>query len=56
MRLNQAFTPFVHKKGTLYDPSSQDKDDTEKIAELDGKILEGINDILETPVEGACVS
>ncbi len=39
-----------NKKGTLYDPSSQDKDDTEKRAKLNGKILEGIDDILKTPV------
>lgn len=42
-----------NKKGTLYDPSSQDKDDTEKRAKLNGKIFEGINDILKTPVEKA---
>ncbi|MFJ5423663.1 hypothetical protein [Wolbachia endosymbiont of Drosophila barbarae] len=41
-----------NKKGTLYDPSSQDKDDTEKRAKLNGKILEGIDDILKTPVTG----
>lgn len=34
----------------MYDPSSQDKDDTEKRAKLNGKILEGIDDILKTPV------
>lgn len=39
-----------NKKGTLYDPSSQDKDDTEKRAKLNGKILEGIDDILKTLV------
>ncbi|MBH5362781.1 hypothetical protein HUB90_07285 [Wolbachia endosymbiont of Kradibia gibbosae] len=39
-----------NKKGTLYDPSSQDKDDTEKRAKLNGKILEGIDNILKTPV------
>ncbi|WP_353284450.1 hypothetical protein [Wolbachia endosymbiont (group A) of Lasioglossum fulvicorne] len=39
-----------NKKGTLYDPSSQD--DTEKRAKLNGKILEGIDDILKTPVTG----
>ncbi|GFQ75537.1 uncharacterized protein TNCT_293551 [Trichonephila clavata] len=31
---------------------SQDKDDTEKRAKLNGKILEGIDDILKTPVTG----
>ncbi|WP_341818462.1 hypothetical protein [Wolbachia endosymbiont (group B) of Ennomos erosarius] len=41
-----------NKKGTLYDSSSQDKDDTEKRAKLNGKILEGIDDILKTPVTG----
>ncbi|WP_250296327.1 hypothetical protein [Wolbachia endosymbiont of Oedothorax gibbosus] len=40
------------KPGTLYNPSSQDKDDTEKRAKLNGKILEGIDDILKTPVTG----
>ncbi len=39
-----------NKKGTLYAPSSQDKDDTEKRAKLNGKILEGIDDILKPPV------
>ncbi|WP_341819451.1 hypothetical protein [Wolbachia endosymbiont (group A) of Brachyopa scutellaris] len=39
-----------NKKGTLYDPNSQDKNDTEKRAKLNGKILEGIDDILKTPV------
>ncbi|WP_457923622.1 hypothetical protein [Wolbachia endosymbiont of Muscidifurax uniraptor] len=39
-----------NKKGTLYDPNSQDKNDTEKREKLNGKILEGIDDILKTPV------
>ncbi|WP_174516012.1 MULTISPECIES: hypothetical protein [unclassified Wolbachia] len=42
-----------NKKGTLYDPSSQDKDDTEKRAKLNKKICDGINKILGTPVEKA---
>ncbi|WP_341814817.1 hypothetical protein [Wolbachia endosymbiont (group A) of Chalcis sispes] len=42
-----------NKKGTLYDPSSQDKDDTEKRAKLNKKICDGINTILKTPVKGA---
>ncbi|OAL99965.1 hypothetical protein [Wolbachia endosymbiont of Dactylopius coccus] len=41
-----------NKKGTLYNPDSQDKDDTEKRAKLNGKILDGIDDILKTPVTG----
>ncbi len=41
------------KKGTLYDHSSQDKDDTEKRAKLNKKICDGINKILGTPVEKA---
>lgn len=41
-----------NKPGTLYDPSSRDRDDTEKRAKLNGKILEGIDDILKTPVTG----
>ncbi|KLT22593.1 hypothetical protein wVul_0958 [Wolbachia endosymbiont of Armadillidium vulgare str. wVulC] len=40
-----------NKKGTLYDPSSQDKDDTEKRARLNEKIRNGIDDILKTPIE-----
>ncbi|MBA8756404.1 hypothetical protein HCR15_04975 [Wolbachia pipientis] len=39
-----------NKKGTLYDPNSQDKNDTEKREKLNKKILEGIDDILKTPV------
>ncbi|WP_341823415.1 hypothetical protein [Wolbachia endosymbiont (group A) of Agelastica alni] len=39
-----------NKKGTLYDPNLQDKNDTEKREKLNGKILEGIDDILKTPV------
>lgn len=41
-----------NKKGTFYDPNSQDKNDTEKREKLNGKILEGIDDILKTPVTG----
>jgi hypothetical protein len=40
-----------NKKGTLYDPSSQDN--TEKRAKLNEKICDGINKILGTPVEKA---
>ncbi|OCA06355.1 hypothetical protein [Wolbachia endosymbiont of Trichogramma pretiosum] len=42
-----------NKKGTLYDPSSQDKDDTEKRAKLNKKIDKGIDDILKTPIESS---
>ncbi|MCA7009845.1 hypothetical protein [Wolbachia endosymbiont of Tribolium confusum] len=42
-----------NKKGTLYDPSSQDKDDTEKRAKLNEKIYKGIDDILRTPIESS---
>lgn len=40
-----------NKKGTLYDPSSQDKDDIEKRAKLNEKIRNGIDDILKTPIK-----
>ncbi|MGL9725652.1 MAG: hypothetical protein ACR5KV_02940 [Wolbachia sp.] len=40
-----------NKPGTLYDPSSQDKDDTEKMAKLNKKILDGIDNILKTPIK-----
>ncbi|MGL9759136.1 MAG: hypothetical protein ACR5LA_10350 [Wolbachia sp.] len=40
-----------NKKGTLYDPSSQDKDDTEKRAKLNEKICKGIDDILKTEIK-----
>ncbi|WP_353288136.1 hypothetical protein [Wolbachia endosymbiont (group B) of Gerris lacustris] len=40
-----------NKKGTLYDPSSQDKDDTEKRAKLNEKICNGIDGILKTKVK-----
>lgn len=40
-----------NKKGTLYEPSSQDN--TEKRAKLNEKICDGINKILGTPVEKA---
>ncbi|MFV0948841.1 hypothetical protein [Wolbachia endosymbiont of Nasonia giraulti] len=39
--------------GTLYDPSSPDKDDTEKRAKLNEKIHKGIDDILKTPIESS---
>lgn len=39
-----------NKKGTLYNPNSQDE---KKKEGWDGKILDGINTILKTPVEGA---
>ncbi len=39
-----------NKKGTLYDPSSQDKDDTEKRAKLNGKVLDGMSKILGSEV------
>lgn len=39
--------------GTLYDPSSPDKDDTEKRAKLNEKIRKGIDDILKTPIESS---
>ncbi|MHC3897363.1 UNVERIFIED_CONTAM: hypothetical protein LBW93_00215 [Wolbachia endosymbiont of Nasonia longicornis] len=39
--------------GTLYDPSSSDKDDTEKRAKLNEKIYKGIDDILKTPIESS---
>lgn len=42
-----------NKKGTLYNPDSQDKDDTEKRAKLNGKILDGIGEILESSVKKA---
>lgn len=40
-----------NKKGTLYDPSSQDKDDTEKREKLNEKIRNGIDDILKTEIK-----
>ncbi|WP_425384508.1 hypothetical protein [Wolbachia endosymbiont (group B) of Eupithecia inturbata] len=40
-----------NRPGTLYDPSSPDKDDTEKRAKLNEKIRNGIDDILKTPIE-----
>lgn len=40
-----------NKPGTLYDTSSRDRDDTEKKAKLNGKISEGINDILKTKIK-----
>lgn len=40
-----------NKKGTLYDPSSQAKDDTEKRAKLNEKICKGIDDILKTEIK-----
>ncbi|WP_375603974.1 hypothetical protein NOX90_06380 [Wolbachia endosymbiont of Anurida maritima] len=39
-----------NKPGTLYDPSSRDRDDTEKRAKLNGKILDGISKILGSEV------
>lgn len=39
------------KPGTLYDPSSQDKDDTEKKAKLNEKVLKGIDAILAIPAK-----
>lgn len=41
-----------NKKGALYDPSSPDKDDTEKRAKLNEKICKGIDDILKTEIKG----
>lgn len=42
-----------NRPGTLYDPSSPDKDDTEKRAKLNEKIRKGIDDILKTPIESS---
>ncbi|BDG75849.1 MAG: hypothetical protein ABS251_00485 [Wolbachia endosymbiont of Ephestia elutella] len=42
-----------NRPGTLYDPSSPDKDDTEKRAKLNEKIYKGIDDILKTPIESS---
>lgn len=39
------------RPGTLYDPSSPDKDDTEKRAKLNEKIRNGIDDILKTEIK-----
>lgn len=40
-----------NRPGTLYDPSSPDKDDIEKREKLNEKIRNGIDDILKTPIE-----
>uniref|UniRef100_A0A3B0IZJ8 Uncharacterized protein n=1 Tax=Wolbachia endosymbiont of Aleurodicus dispersus TaxID=1288877 RepID=A0A3B0IZJ8_9RICK len=40
-----------NRPGTLYDPSSPDKDDTEKRAKLNEKIRNGIDDILKTEIK-----
>lgn len=40
-----------NRPGTLYDPSSPDKDDTEKKAKLNEKIRNGIDDILKTEIK-----
>ncbi len=40
-----------NKPGTLYDPSSQDKDDKEKREKLKEKICNGIDDILKTEIK-----
>ncbi|WP_265014817.1 hypothetical protein [Wolbachia endosymbiont (group B) of Camptogramma bilineatum] len=40
-----------NRPGTLYDPSSPDKDDIEKREKLNEKIYKGIDDILKTPIE-----
>ncbi|QCB62319.1 hypothetical protein EJB00_01360 [Wolbachia endosymbiont of Drosophila mauritiana] len=42
-----------NRPGTLYDPSSPDKDDTEKRVKLNEKIRKGIDDILKTPIESS---
>ena len=40
-----------NRPGTLYDPSSPDKDDTEKREKLNEKIRNGIDDILKTEIK-----
>ncbi|CCE76902.1 MULTISPECIES: hypothetical protein [Wolbachia] len=40
-----------NRPGTLYDPSSPDKDDTEKGEKLNEKIRNGIDDILKTEIK-----
>lgn len=40
-----------NRPGTLYDPSSPDKDDTEKREKLNEKICKGIDDILKTEIK-----